>query len=160
MSKRPGLLAAVARRWRLVLLLSSPLALTVPGHTLAQDAAEEAPEPPLTLPEIVAREQASDPWSLKIVTVRCTSFYISAAAVERDEHPEIANQYEENAELFLGRALSMSRENRDILINGLTRLSRMYYVLSEAARDANGDPFDHPLLRADLDFCARLAQQS
>ena len=34
------------------------------------------------------------------------------------------------------QAMAMSRENKDILINGLTRLSRMYYVLAEAARDA------------------------
>ena len=160
MSTRWASLTVVVRRWRLLLLLSSLLAWAAAVPAQAQDAADETPPPPIPLHEIVAREQATNPWSLDVVTVRCTSFYISAAAVARDEHPEIADQYEENAELFLRRAIALSRDNKDVVINGLTRLSRMYYVLSEQARDANGDPFDHPLLRADFDFCARLAQQT
>lgn len=160
MSRHWGPLAAVVRRWRLVLLVASPLALAAPVRALAQDAADETPPPPLPLQEIVGREQATDPWSLNVVSVRCTSFYIAAAAAARDEHPEIADQYEENAELFLRRAVALSRENKDVVINGLTRLSRIYFVLSEQARGASGDPFDHPLLRADFDFCARLAQQT
>ena len=140
------------------MLLAAVLAPVVGFGVAAQEAEPTAEPPPLA--EIVEQEHASDPWSLPIVSLRCTSFYISAAAMEKEERPAIADQYEANAEVFLSRAVALSRQKKDRLIAQMTRLSRMYYVLSQAAQETRGDPMEHPLLRADFDFCSRLARQS
>ena len=149
---------AVMRRCRCWVLL---MGLAVPAFgAAAQDEPPEAAPEPAPLADIVTREQASDPWAVPAVSLRCTSFYISAAAMEKEERPAIADQYEANAEVFLSRAIALSRQNKDRLIAQMTRLSRMYYLLSQAALEGKGDPMDHPLLRADFDFCSRLARQS
>lgn len=130
------------------------------GAAAQDDPSERAPEPPPPLADIVTRAQATDPWAVPIVSVRCTSFYISAAAIEKEERPAIADQYEANAEVFLSRAVALSREKKDVLVSQVTRLSRTYYLLAQAAQETGGNAMGHPLLRADFDFCARLARQS
>lgn len=143
------------RRWPLLAGL-----LVIAWGAAAQDGAPEAAPQPDPLAEIVTREQASDPWTVPVVSLRCTSFYISAAAIEKEERPAIANQYEANAEVFLSRAVVLSGQKKDRLIAQMTRLSRMYYMLAQTALESSGDPMGHPLLQADFDFCARLARQS
>lgn len=141
-------------------VIAGLLAASLSASAAAQDdPSERAPEPP-PLFDIVARAQATDPWAVPIVSVRCTSFYISAAAIEKEERPAIADQYEANAEIFLSRAVALSREKKDVLVSQVTRLSRTYYLLAQAAQETAGDAMGHPLLRADFDFCARLARQS
>ena len=135
------------------MLLACLLLAPVTGELAAQAPMQDS----TALEDIVSKSQNEDPWSLRVVSIRCTSFYISDSAMEKEDRPALAAQYEENAELFLSKALALSREDKEILIGHLTRLSRMYYVLSQAARDSSGDPFEHPLLRADLRFCMRLA---
>ncbi len=135
------------------LLLTCLLLVPLAGELAAQSPTQDG----TALEDIVADNKVSDPWSLRVVSIRCTSFYISASAMEKEDRPALAAQYEENAELFLSRALALSREDKEILLGHLTRLARMYYVLSQTARDSSGDPFEHPLLRADLRFCMRLA---
>lgn len=142
-----------------MLLACLLLPVAMSGAIAEEPVSGRAPEPS-PLSDIVAREQARDPWSLPVVSIRCTSFYISASAVEKEERPAIADQYEENAERFLARLLALSDDNKERLIAQMTRLSRMYYVLSLSALEASGDPMEHPLLRADFDFCARLARQA
>lgn len=126
----------------------------------AETAAQTAGHDSTPLEEIARRMPTAEGAGLRLVSVRCTSFYISASAMEKEDRPALASQYEENAELFLTKALAVSREDREILIGHLTRLSRMYYLLAQSARDSTGDMFEHPLMRADLDFCMRLARQA
>jgi len=152
MDRRSGAVAAFLGR-RFALSLACLLLLPLAGELAAQSPNQDG----TALEDIVSGHQGGDPWSLRVVSIRCTSFYISASAMEKEDRPALAAQYEENAELFLSKALAMSREDKEILIGHLTRLARMYYVLSQAARDSSGDPFEHPLLRADLRFCMRLA---
>lgn len=158
MVHRSGAVAAFVRR-RLALLLAGPLFALAATDVSADGTSLEVQQDGRSLEDIAARNRHSDPWSLRVVTIRCTSFYISASAVERESRPALAAQYEENAALFLARAVVQSRDEKEILIGHLTRLSRMYYVMSQAAREASDDPYEHPLLRADLRFCTRLASQ-
>ena len=112
------------------------------------------------LEEIARKMTVTEGAGLRLVSIRCTSFYITASAMEKEDRPELATKYEETAEQFMVKAVALSREDKEILIKSLTRISRMYYGIAQSARDSKGDMFEDPLMRSDLGFCMRLASQA